>query len=265
MKLTSITTLLAIWFLTFVWPAFPQDPFDQVLLIYDRNAILKICPPISLGCATRIDFGGDQSYLVDPLGPATEKLLQEIIDRLRAASLLESAPGQVAGFFVEEKGHFPNPTATVKVFKLLHAEFPLPELQNVDVYGVLRNPSKPHKKIGICSAWLDEGYVRVEADANNLKKKHVYSALLTLTIDGFDETKHLDATIAGDTTHTFRYKEASVTVPKHIKVEIREHEKVNAKTDTDEEIIRKITTHDVGCDDNCAIIGECNMEIVVIP
>jgi hypothetical protein len=105
--------------------AFADEPLKKIrVLLYDRNAVIHICPSGVLGCTTRIAIDGKE-YLLDPLGSAQEEV-QTIIEAYQGAGLAETSPGTVTGFLVEEKGHLPNPTVEFKVFKLLTADFPLP-------------------------------------------------------------------------------------------------------------------------------------------
>ncbi|HKA53927.1 MAG TPA: hypothetical protein VKJ47_09730 [Candidatus Binatia bacterium] len=110
-------------------PAFAEEPVKAnsakiVLLRYDRDAVIHVCPLGILGCTTKIEID-ENEYLLDPLGSAKEEV-RTIIEAYRAAGLAETPPGTVTGFFVKEKGHLPNPTVAFKVFKLLTADFPLP-------------------------------------------------------------------------------------------------------------------------------------------
>jgi len=121
-------TIILLLGVAFCSPAFAEEPVKAnsakiVLLRYDRDAVIHVCPPV-IGCATRIVID-ENEYLLDPLGSAKEEV-QTIIEAYRAAGLTETQPGTVTGFFVKEKGHFPNPTVEFKVFKVLTADFPLP-------------------------------------------------------------------------------------------------------------------------------------------
>src|SRR5262245_35693477 len=105
--------------------AFADEPLKKIrVLLYDRDAVIHVCPPAVLGCATKIVID-EKEYLLDPLGSAKEEL-QTIIEAYQAAGSVETQPGIVTGFLVEEEGHFPNPTVEFKVFKLFTADFPLP-------------------------------------------------------------------------------------------------------------------------------------------
>ena len=85
-------------------------------LVYDRDAVMKVCPiPRPLGCTTKIVID-EKEYLLDALGAEADHV-QAIIATYQSRRVRETEPGSVVGFFVIEKGHFPNPTAKFKVFK----------------------------------------------------------------------------------------------------------------------------------------------------
>ena len=118
--------LASLWLaMLFFSPASAEERRKAAHLVYDRDAVMKVCRvPRPLGCTTKIVIDGKE-YLLDALGAEADNV-QAIIETYQSRGLTETEPGSVVGFFVTEKGHFPNPTVKFKVFKALSADFPPP-------------------------------------------------------------------------------------------------------------------------------------------
>jgi hypothetical protein len=97
---------------------------QTVQVVYEDAAVISFCKPGLLGCAERIAIGAE-SYLLD-VSAANKDLVGALRKTYADRKVYETTPGRAVGFVVTEKGHFPNPTAAFKVFKLLDASFPQP-------------------------------------------------------------------------------------------------------------------------------------------
>jgi len=129
-----------------------------------------------------------------------------------------------------------------------------------DLYGVMRNPDKPNQDPGICSAVIGDGEVAIRATANNLKKRHAYSAWITAEVDGVVTTEHLDGAIGSKgKSHEFEGGIGLDTdLLESLFVQVRQHPKVKNNT-SDETIIEWITTPNGGCDGTCPTVASCEM------
>ena len=105
-------------------PGLAYGASQNVQVVYEDAAVIHFCQPGLLGCAERIAVGAE-SYLLD-VSAANKDVVGALRKSHAARKVYETAPGKAVGFVVTEKGHFPNPTASFKVFKLLDASFPEP-------------------------------------------------------------------------------------------------------------------------------------------
>src|SRR5712691_6575463 len=99
-----------------VLPGLACGASQSVQIIYEDAAVIRFCEPGLLGCAERITVDG-QPYLLD-VSSAGKDAVQALRKTYGARKVYETVPGRAVGFVVTEKGHFPNPTADFKVFKL---------------------------------------------------------------------------------------------------------------------------------------------------
>jgi hypothetical protein len=80
------------------------------ILVADKNANIELCRNGIVGCAPRISLKGE-SVIIDQ-----ETLPNWVV--IESQGALNIAV-EVKGYFASEQGHFPNPTAYFKVFKIV--------------------------------------------------------------------------------------------------------------------------------------------------
>jgi hypothetical protein len=140
MKKTGILVGLSLCFFASSY-AYALEQVEKNHLIYQPDALLHICNGL-FGCADRISIDAQEAplsllgfptqfatqqveVLLEPLGFAKQEIA-DIRSCLTDSGVYDVGPGQVVGFMVKEKGHFPNPTVEVTVFKMLDTEIPPP-------------------------------------------------------------------------------------------------------------------------------------------
>lgn len=88
----------------------------------DSYAELSFCNERMMGCAPRIVVNGED-VLLD-----RNTVSDSVNRRIGPTGAGGSITASVKGYFAHEKGHFPNPMAYFKVFKVLEIHFPDSEL-----------------------------------------------------------------------------------------------------------------------------------------
>ena len=104
--------IVALLFIPCILLAAPNN--YQVL--YDTDAVIEFADEELQGSSDNITID-NKSYLIDPIGLAQEQF-QQLKGNHEFHKTGKTVPGTVVGFIVEEKGHFPNPTAKFKVLCL---------------------------------------------------------------------------------------------------------------------------------------------------
>ena len=89
---------------------------------YDSQAVILVCNPQLLGCATHIEIEG-KYYLLDTVNNQLNNQLTKMVTAYQKKGITRSNPGTVTGFIVREGGHFPNPMAEFDVFKAMSLQF----------------------------------------------------------------------------------------------------------------------------------------------
>ena len=92
---------------------------DEFFLVSSDNAAeLSFCNERLMGCAARITINGEEVIL------DRSTVSDSVNRRLNPAGAGGSITASVKGYFAHEKGHFPNPMAYFRVFKVLEISFP---------------------------------------------------------------------------------------------------------------------------------------------
>lgn len=115
-------SLLALILVTFTLSLAQTSHAEDLTLIVEPAAKLKICPPKAAGCANKIVINEIEYIISYDEGNNTDNaitnLIQEMIAACRAKKLAVSPIFIAEGYIAKEKGHFPNPMAEFTVFKI---------------------------------------------------------------------------------------------------------------------------------------------------
>lgn len=92
---------------------------DEFYLVQvDTAADLSFCNERLMGCAPRITVNGEEALL------DRDSLSDDVNRRINPTGSGGSITASIKGYFAYERGHFPNPMAYFRVFKILEINFP---------------------------------------------------------------------------------------------------------------------------------------------